>query len=71
MKTDTRNKIFALARSYGFELVRQKKHFVFVHKSGARLVTSQSCSDWRALKNVEANIKKILSKHDSNHSDQT
>jgi predicted RNA binding protein YcfA (HicA-like mRNA interferase family) len=68
MKTDARKKIFNLAKAYGFELVRQKKHYVFVHKSGARLVTSRSCSDFRALKNVETTIKKLLLNNDSNHS---
>jgi hypothetical protein len=38
-----------------------KKHYVFKHSSGKTLVCSTSCTDWRALKNVERDIKRLLS----------
>lgn len=45
--------------------MRSRKHMIFKHKSGARLVTGASISDKRALKNIESDIKKILSNNDS------
>lgn len=48
------------AKRYGFVLHRQNKHLVFKHPSGAILVTSATASDWRAVKNLEQNAKKIL-----------
>lgn len=68
-KHDATKRIIALARSYNFKLIRQKKHMVFRHDCGATLVTSASCGDWRSLKNVEANIKQILLKHGADHTD--
>lgn len=64
-KHDTTKRIVALAKSYNFKLIRQNKHLIFRHESGAQVVTSASCADWRALKNVEANIKHALRKHES------
>ena len=57
--------VIKLASSYGFKLLRSRKHMIFKHESGARLVTGASISDWRALKNIESDIKKILSNNDS------
>lgn len=64
MKGEINSRVIKLANSYGFELIRSKKHLVFKHKSGVRLVTGKSISDNRALKNIESSIKKLLSNHD-------
>lgn len=66
-KHDTSKRIIELAIRYGFKLVRRNKHLIFKHALGGTLVTSATCNDRRALKNVESNIKQILSSHDSNH----
>ena len=70
-KHDATKRIVALAKSYDFKLIRQNKHLIFRHESGAQVVTSASCADWRALKNVETNIKQALLKHNANHTDKT
>ena len=57
--------VIKLASSYGFKLLRSRKHMIFKHESGARLVTGASISDRRALKNIESDIKKLLSNNDS------
>jgi predicted RNA binding protein YcfA (HicA-like mRNA interferase family) len=49
-----------LAEKYGFVLVRQKKHFVFKHPSGAVFTCGKSSSDHRALKNAERDLRKLL-----------
>ena len=67
--TDTSIKAIAMATSkdllrtvtkHGFTLVRSRKHLIFDHPCGARLVTASSASDVRSIRNVEANIKRIL-----------
>ncbi len=68
MPSDTAKRIVKLAKSYGFKLIRQKRHLIFQDDSGTMLVTSMSCSDKRALKNVEQTIKRLLANNDSNHS---
>jgi predicted RNA binding protein YcfA (HicA-like mRNA interferase family) len=55
--------IKAMAERYGFSLVRQKKHFVFKHPSGAVFVCGKSASDYRAIRNAERDIRKLLEKH--------
>ena len=70
-KHDVTKRIIALAESYNFKLIRQSKHLIFRHECGAQLTTSKSCTDRRALKNVEANIKQILLKHNANHTNKT
>lgn len=52
--------IVELCARYGFSLHRAKNHLVFLHPLGARLVTSKTASDSRALRNIERDIKKIL-----------
>lgn len=52
--------IVKLCAKYGFSLHRAKNHLVFLHASGARLVTSKTASDSRALKNIERDIRKLL-----------
>lgn len=56
--------VIKLASRYGFKLMRSRKHMIFKHESGVRLVTGASISDKRALKNIESNIKKLLSNND-------
>lgn len=58
---DNRRSLFALTKQYGFALHRQGKHYVFKHSSGKILICSKSTDDWRALKNVERDIKRLLS----------
>lgn len=52
--------ILELAARYGFSLVRQKSHLIFRHPSGAQVVTSATCTDWRRLKNAERDFKRAL-----------
>lgn len=52
--------VMALIKSYGYEMVRQKKHFVFKHAtSGQVFVCSKSASDYRSLRNIERDLKKL------------
>jgi len=58
---DDRRALMALTKRYGFVLQRQTKHYVFKHEaSGKILVCGKSISDRRGLKNVEAQIKRVL-----------
>lgn len=67
MSSDTTKRIVELAKSYGFTLLRQKRHFIFKHSSGKIITTSRTASDKRALKNIESTIKKLILTNDSNH----
>jgi len=58
---DNRRAIIALAAKYGFALHRETKHYIFKHPSGKILVTSKSSLDKRLLRNIEGNIKRLLS----------
>jgi hypothetical protein len=58
---DNRRALFELVKQHGFVLHRKNKHYVFKHSSGKTLICSTSCTDWRALKNVERDIKRLLS----------
>lgn len=58
---DNRRAVVELAAKYGFVLHRETKHYIFKHLSGKILVTSKSSMDKRLLRNVEGNIKRILS----------
>lgn len=58
---DNRRAVVELAAKYGFVLHRETKHYIFKHASGKILVTSKSSMDKRLLRNVEGNIKRILS----------
>jgi predicted RNA binding protein YcfA (HicA-like mRNA interferase family) len=58
---DNRQELFALVKKHGFVLHRQTKHFIFKHSSGKILVCSKSTDDRRSLKNVERDIKRLLS----------
>jgi predicted RNA binding protein YcfA (HicA-like mRNA interferase family) len=51
--------IVKLVRSYGYELVRQKKHLVFQHPTSGQVFTcAKSASDFRAMRNVERDLKR-------------
>lgn len=50
------------ASRHGFVLVRQNKHLIFKHPSGAMLVTSATVGDRRAIQNMEKDIRKLLKK---------
>lgn len=50
----------SLIRSYGYELVRQNKHFVFKHKTTGKIfVCAKTSSDYRVLRNIERDLKKL------------
>lgn len=56
-------KALELIRSYGYELAREKKHFVFKHsKTGQTFVCSKTASDYRSLRNIERDLKKLQEK---------
>lgn len=67
MSSDTTRRIVELAKSYGFTLLRQRRHLIFKHSSGKIITTARSASDKRALKNIESTIKKLILTNDSNH----
>ena len=49
-----------LIKTYGYEMIRQKKHFVFKHTTTGQLfVCSKSSSDYRYLRNIERDLKKL------------
>jgi predicted RNA binding protein YcfA (HicA-like mRNA interferase family) len=52
--------LLTMAHGYGFELARQKRHLVFKHPTGPVVVTAQSPSDHRALKNIDKEFRKAL-----------
>lgn len=58
---DNRRAVVELAAKYGFVLHRETKHYIFKNASGKILVTSKSSMDKRLLRNIEGNIKRILS----------
>jgi hypothetical protein len=44
-----------------YELVRSKKHLIWKHKIlGGIITTPKTPSDWRALKNIQRDIRKQL-----------
>lgn len=55
-----RDIIAPIMASYGFALKRSNKHRVWQHVTGAIVTTSATCSDWRAARNVERDIKRVL-----------
>ncbi len=55
-----------LAEQHGFVLVRQRKHFVFKHPSGAIFTCGKSCSDRRAIRNAERDLRKLLENNNGN-----
>ena len=58
-----------LAQEYGFDLKRQRNHMVWQHVvSGYIVTTSKTCSDVRALRNIESNFKKASKLSISNSS---
>lgn len=62
--------IVSFVERYGFKLMRQRKHLIFIHHTGARLVTSKSASDFRALNKIKSDIHKLLQINDkSNYTD--
>ena len=57
MKT---SEIKKLCEKHGFKLVREKKHFVWKHPSGAVLTTPKSTSNRHAPNNLNKRIKRLL-----------
>jgi predicted RNA binding protein YcfA (HicA-like mRNA interferase family) len=55
-----KNAIVQIAKSHGFHLLRQRKHLVFAHPSGARVVTSLTPGCHRAMANIERTFIKVL-----------
>jgi predicted RNA binding protein YcfA (HicA-like mRNA interferase family) len=50
----------AMAKQYGFVLVRQRKHFVFKHCDGAIIVCSKTASDRRAFCNIRKEMERAV-----------
>jgi len=67
MSSDTTKRIVELVKSYGFTLLRQKRHLIFKHSSGKVITTSRTSSDKRALKNIESTIKKLILNNGSSY----
>jgi len=59
--------IVSFVERYGFKLMRQRKHLIFIHHTGARLVTSKSASDFRALNKIKSDIHKLLQINDKSN----
>jgi len=59
MRKELRDKI-RMARKYGFELVRDKKHLVFKHPNGGVVIASNTASDPRGTKNFELRLKRAI-----------
>lgn len=57
MKRELRDKI-RIARKYGFELVRDRKHLIFKHPNGSVVTASNTPSDPRGSKNFELRLKR-------------
>lgn len=71
---NVKSEIKQLARSYGFGLVRSKKHSIFRNADGLTVVCASSPSDkLRCLRNFERDIKGVLARNNSvlRHSDKT
>ena len=50
-----------LMKENDYELVRSKKHLIWKHKIfGGMITTPKTPSDWRALKNVQRDIRRQL-----------
>lgn len=63
---DIRNELKQLAHSYGFRLVRSKRHSIFRNADGLTVVCASSPSDkLRCLKNFEKDIKGVLTRNNS------
>jgi predicted RNA binding protein YcfA (HicA-like mRNA interferase family) len=58
---DNRREMLELAKKHGFVLQRETKHYVFKHVSGKVLVCSKSTRDRRNIKNIERDIRRLLS----------
>ena len=43
-----------------FSLIREKKHRVWKHHTGAIITTAKTVSDQRALKNIKRDIRRAL-----------
>lgn len=48
-----------LMRSHGYVLVRRNKHCIWRGPQGEMVVTSLTPSDWRALKKIEALLRRL------------
>ena len=50
-----------LMKENDYELIRSKKHFIWKHKIfGGMITTPKTPSDWRALKNIQRDIRRQL-----------
>ena len=54
------HQITSLMATHGFRLVRQTKHKIFRHASGAQVAVGCTHSDYRVLGNIEKHIRKAL-----------
>lgn len=58
MEIDMPKELKKLMKNNDFIVHRAKNHIIWRHRSGARVVTPASPSDWRSLKNIKRDIKK-------------
>lgn len=63
----TTNNIKAFMKSCGFELVREKKHYVWRDADGVQIVTAKTISDHRAIANIKKTIAKVRANRQSAH----
>ena len=47
-----------LAESYGFELVRMRKHLIWRHPSGVQVVSAATASDRRAMQQFRRDLQR-------------
>lgn len=58
-----RRDLYRLMEAAGFQVLRTGKHLLWGHPCGARVVTSQSPSDHRAIQNCRQVVRKELARH--------
>jgi predicted RNA binding protein YcfA (HicA-like mRNA interferase family) len=53
-----------LMKQFGFEFLRQAKgsHQIWVHPSGKKITVAGNSKDWRMLKNLRSQVKRLLEK---------
>ena len=58
---NARNELFEALTGMGWTIVRAKKHIIWRHpRAKANLVTAYSPSDWRAVKNIMLQARRLL-----------
>lgn len=63
----TKNILKEYMKSCGFELVREKKHYVWRDADGVQIITGKTISDHRAIANIKKTIGKVRANRQSAH----